>query len=81
MGNKFAYMVLGEPVRCIMYRFGKFHVVNIQKTANGLTTALVVERSYKTVRGAECYLLKHYGASGEVLYDTESFIRDGSYWK
>lgn len=69
----------------IQYHWGKYHVSRLSKTDRGLAT--IVIRQYKTLNGAERYLL-HHAETGidsmltpELFYGTEQFIKEGKYWK
>ena len=67
---------------CLLYQFGKYHVAERVTTSKGST--LVIKRSYKTIHGAERYLLNLTGVCDsvtkpEILYGTEEFIQRGEY--
>lgn len=64
----------------IMYAFGYYNVARMLERENGLFTYTL--RSYKTVHGAERYLLtKIPEGTYENLRAPETFIRKGSYWR
>lgn len=84
--KKYAYMVnYGEDRNIgIMYHLGKFLVVRFVKKDNGNMMTYTL-RQYKTLRGAENYLLKDFSYADRlapnIKYETEAFIKKGEYWK
>lgn len=83
--TEFAYMKKYKTkTYCIMYQLGKYVVAEMYKSGKG--TLCIALRTYKTVSGAERYLLRVAGVCDgatrpEILYGTEKFIREGSYWR
>lgn len=64
----------------IMYAFGSYNVARMMERENGLFTYTL--RTYKTVSGAEKYLLtKIPKGEYENFRGSEIFIRKGSYWR
>lgn len=84
MEKQYAYMInYPEGKMCIVYHLGKYYVAFIAKSSKGVIMRFI--RQYKTLRGAENYLLKDYSYSGrnapEIEYATEAYIKKGEYWK
>lgn len=89
--KQYAYMVKRneEEAIGIMYSFGAYYIAIIKQSLKntGPGTGLVAYtlKRYKTLRGAENYLLKDIPRSERtspaILYGTEAFIKKGSYWK
>lgn len=73
---------------CIMYQWGSYYVVEMNRKEDGTACIAVnsAKRKYKTVSGAERYLLSLASACDgatkpEILYGSERFIQEGSYWR
>lgn len=79
--REYAYMV-GDKMG-IMYHLGKYCVVSVLRKDNGMMA--YTHRQFKTISGAERFLLKDYSYAGrnapEIKYGTKKFIEEGSYWK
>ena len=70
---------------CIVFQLGKYSVVELYEKDGG-RKMWVALRTYKTVSGAERFLLSLTSVCDsvtkpETLYGTEQFIREGSYWR
>lgn len=80
--KKYAYMV-GDIG--IMYSFGAYYVAKFCKSKTGNKFMAYTLKRYKTLKGAENYLLRDYShaerTAPEIKYGTEAFIKEGSYWK
>ena len=67
----------------IVYHLGKYCIAHIHKSERGAMVEFV--RQYKTLRGAETYLLRDYPHADrnapEIKYATDTYIRQGEYWK
>jgi len=66
----------------ILYQLGYYHVAEIVKTNKGV--AFIIKRQYKTIHGAERYLLNLTGVCDsatkpEIIYGTEDYIRKGEH--
>lgn len=83
--TEFAYMKKYKTkTYCIMYQWGKYYVAEMAKKDTG--TICIAKRKYKTVSGAERYLLSLASACDgatkpELFYGTEKFIQEGTYWR
>ena len=82
--RKYAYMIeKGDSKIGIMYHLGRYCVAQFYFKEDKLMT--VIQRQFKTVSGAERYLLKDFSYAGRiapnVFYATDKFIREGKYWK
>lgn len=82
--NKYIYMKKfgNDGTYCIMYSLGAFHVARMIKKETGVLCYVL--RRYKTLSGAERYLDRLEISSKEVpevFWETEEFIKKGSYWK
>lgn len=86
--TEFAYMKRYRPdyAICIMYSWGAYYIARICENEKGGVAYTL--RRYKTLSGAEKYLLtkidggyENKGVEPEISYGTEQFIREGSYWK
>lgn len=77
----YAYMVKmnEKDSLIIMYSFGAYYVARTTDTGHGGFTYTL--RRYKTIGGAERYLLKLKGEDSEVVYGTIEEIKRGDYWK
>ena len=83
--REYAYMVkydAGVSV-CIMYSLGAYYVARLIDKGTSLMALPLGNRKYKTISGAERYMLNGISKDQEytVLYGTETFIKEGSYWK
>lgn len=80
MEKQYAYHI-GETY--IVYHLGRYCIAHIYKSGKGIAVQFV--RQYKTLRGAENYMLKDYSYSKrnapEIEYATEAYIKKGEYWK
>lgn len=88
MKTEFAYMKKYKTkTYCIVYQWNKYYVTELLKNENGgVFIVNAAGRMYKTLSGAERYLLSlsnvcDSATKPEILYGTEQFIREGSYWK
>lgn len=87
--TEFAYMKRYKTkTYCIVYQWGNYYVVEMMRNEKGTACVMVnsAKRKYKSVMGAERYLLSLMSACDgatkpEILYGTEKFIQEGSYWK
>lgn len=83
MERQYAYLKnQGAWSYCIVYKFGAFYVSQmVNHGEKGVMITFI--RKYKTVSGAERYLLNKCGddTTKEILYGTEAFIKKGEYWK
>lgn len=83
--RKYAYMIkFGDNHDIgIMYHLGLYCVARFIKKGTGIMT--IILRQYKTISGAERFLLRDYSYGNrnapELLYGTKKFIEAGSYWK
>ena len=85
--TEFAYMKKYKTKTfCIVYKWGKYFVTELMRSENGATSVAIntARRSYKTILGAERYLLSLMSACDgatkpEILYGTEDFIKKGEY--
>jgi hypothetical protein len=83
--RKYAYMIkFGEYGQIgIMYHLGRYCVARFMRRGNSIMTYTI--RQFKTVSGAERFLLRDYSSMNknapELLYGTKKFIDEGSYWK
>ena len=65
----------------IMYAFGHYNVARMLERDDGALLTYTL-RSYKTISGAERYLLtKIPQGNYDDFRGTESFIKEGSYWR
>ena len=86
--REYAYMKRYRPdyAVIIQYCWGKYYIARICEDATrGIAYTI---REYKTLSGAEKYLLtrvdggyENKGIEPEISYGTEQFIREGSYWR
>lgn len=79
MEKKYAYKIEMENFSIeIIYHLGRYCVAVVSETNIG--TVMKIERQYKTLRGAENYLLKDYSYSKrnapEIKYATEKEIKE-----
>lgn len=87
--TEFAYMKKYKTkTYCIVYQWGSYYVVELMRNENKTASVVInsARRKYKTLSGAERYLLSLSGVCDgatkpEILYGTEQFIREGSYWR
>lgn len=93
MKKEYAYMVKVKGIdgraRGIMYHLGTYNVGIFGISERGL--AFRALRTYKTISGAERYLLQDFSSvektdpeamsAVEILRGTEQFIKEGAYWK
>ena len=79
--RKYAYLKrIGNDTFCIMFSLGAYYVSRLAKSERG--TIAYTMRKYKTLSGAERYLLHNLtGDIKEILYETEAYIKKGEYWK
>lgn len=81
--RKYAYLKdQGIWSYCIVYKFGDYYVAQmVNHGERGVMITFL--RKYKTVSGAERYLLNKCGddTTKETLYGTKKFIEEGSYWR
>ena len=80
----YAYMIEHNGIKTgIMYHLGRYCIANFFFKEGKLMS--VIQRQYKTLSGAERYLLKDYSyarrTAPNIFYATEQFIKDGKYWK
>lgn len=73
---------------CIVYQWGRYFVTELMRNEKGTASIAIntTRRQYKTLSGAERYLLSLMSAcdgatTPEILYDTEEFIKKGEYWR
>lgn len=82
--RKYAYMIKhGNTEIGIMYQLGRYCVASFYHKENGMLAHII--RQYKTLSGAERFLLKDYSyaqrIAPQIYYGTEKFIKEGKYWK
>lgn len=81
----------GGEIYCIMYLLGKYQVGRVKREDNG-NMMFVALRTYKTISGAEKYLLTKItrptmvDGNGKfhapiIKYATEAYIKKGEHWK
>ena len=90
MENKqFAYMKefkSGYTI-CIMYQWGAYYVGRLLKAGDARALAYTL-RKYKTLSGAEKYLLTkitqgvdEHDTEAEITYADEEYIKKGEFWR
>ena len=84
MDNQYAYMVEYNGITvCIMYHLGRYCVAKMCKKNDKVLTDIL--RQYKTLGGAERYLLKDIPrpmrTAPNIKYGTMAYIKKGEYWK
>lgn len=83
--RKYAYKIQNTPESFmgIMYHLGSYYVAAFVKGEKGVIARTL--RKYKTLRGAEMFLLKDYPKTKrdapEISYGTEKFINEGTFWR
>ena len=82
--RKYAYMIKKDGFEIgIMYQLGRYCVASFYHKSDGMMAHII--RQYKTLSGAERFLLKDYSYGNrlgpEIYYATEKFIKEGKYWK
>lgn len=83
MERKYAYIkIFKDSSYCIMYSWGAYYVGRMCKRGErGIAYTL---RRYKTVSGAERYLLNKITVDDEepvIHYGTEEYIKKGEFWR
>ena len=78
--KRYAYKIQMENFSIeIIYHLNRYCVAIVSETSKG--TIMKIERQYKTLRGAENYLLKDYSYAKrnapEIKYATEKEIKKG----
>ena len=86
--TEFAYEKRYRPdyAIIIMYQWGKYYIARIcEKESKAIAYTI---RTYKTLSGAEKYLLEkvdggyeNNGIEPTISYGTEQFIKEGKYWR
>ena len=84
MDKQYAYMIEHEGhTVCIMYHLGKYCVAKLYKRNDKVLTDIL--RQYKTLSGAEKYLLKDIPrlmrTAPNIKYGNANYIKKGEYWK
>lgn len=87
--TEFAYLKRYKTkTYCVVFQWGSYYVVELMKNEDGSKSVAIntARRKYKTVSGAERYLLSLMSACDgatkpEILYGTEEYIRKGEYWR
>lgn len=87
--TEFAYLKKYKTkTYCIVFQWGSYYVVELMRNDDGSKSVAIntARRKYKTVSGAERYLLSLMSACDgatkpEILYGTEEYIRKGEYWR
>jgi len=86
--TEFAYEKRYKPgyAVIIMYQWNRYYIASVCER-NGKTLAYTL-KEYKTLSGAEKYLLEKVDGGSEnagvepvISYGTEKFIKEGKYWR
>lgn len=70
-----------QETYCIMFQWNAYYVARMAKSEKG--TMCYTLRRYKTLSGAEKYLLEKVsgGVAPLISYEREAFIKKGDYWR